>query len=369
MSKLKTLSLLFLICFLFAIYSVYENYDAWFEATTKQKQQARGKTETIQAIESEVNRVAEAAGGNIEFYDPVWQGYERAQKRFQEQVAMLVKQNRPHLESVVRTQLQQEFLRLNLNARKLHFLLEREPERVVRDHGLNAFIRNDWSAADDGLIETAYPDVAKIKKRIQLLKNRIRSHPDWEELRGYVLGDLRDDPKYQQIKQQLDDQLAKLGEQLGGDRRLQIVDKITPAVPAVQLLPGVPVEKTGLAVQDRLGRVYCVIVDDGWLKVRFVPPHKKQALDLATIDRPESDEVLWITRAGTERLELIAIQTAPAGNKLIMMYNPEVPFRDARAGWVSDSPMYTLDVNDPDSGLQQARFSPRVIFEVLKKCP
>jgi len=135
---------------------------------------------------------------NTSQVEALWKDYVVAKKRLQFDLANLMGNQWPELQSVAGLQRDQQFALVELHNMKFQYLLVYDPDRIVYDEGLSQFADFDWNEADSEALREMNPDFSKLERWAELNSNRLSDHPDLT-MAGERLTSLQRDERYQSM--------------------------------------------------------------------------------------------------------------------------------------------------------------------------
>jgi hypothetical protein len=130
--------------------------------------------------------------------EALWKDYIVAEKRLQVDLANLMGNQWPELQSVAGLQRDQQFALVELHNLKFQYLLVYDPDRIVYDEGLSQFADFDWNEADSEALRELNPDFSKLERWAELNSKRLSDHPN-VTLVDERIASLQRDERYQSM--------------------------------------------------------------------------------------------------------------------------------------------------------------------------
>jgi len=105
--------------------------------------------------------------------DLAWGKYSSSQKKIQVAFHHLVRLNWPDLKDIIHKSQELQLALVDERDRRFYYLLEHEPDRIVRDDGFSAFVNFDWAEEDTDSLREKNPNYRKLEKKIKKLKKEV----------------------------------------------------------------------------------------------------------------------------------------------------------------------------------------------------
>ncbi len=119
--------------------------------------------------------------------DEAWEKYVSSYKKLQVAFHDLVRLHGPELGEVVNQSLELGLLIMDEKTKQFYYLLEHEPERIVRNAGFRSFINFAWFEEDNKKLRKKDKEYRKFQEHVKDLKEKTEKNPDFpkiqEELR------------------------------------------------------------------------------------------------------------------------------------------------------------------------------------------
>ncbi|MGV7220842.1 MAG: hypothetical protein ACQ9MH_04895 [Nitrospinales bacterium] len=138
--------------------------------------------------------------------DKAWDKCSSLQEKWLGTLHEIVLSSKPHLKNSADLSLKWRFTTLKVNSLKFKYLLENDPDRIIRDKGLRSFMDLDWFWDDSRDLGKSNPDFLKWESEMSVLEKKNNKHPDWPELKAY----LRSIAKDKEHKEKFDKFLSDL---------------------------------------------------------------------------------------------------------------------------------------------------------------
>ncbi|MFQ5482907.1 MAG: hypothetical protein ACE5ER_09120 [Nitrospinaceae bacterium] len=138
--------------------------------------------------------------------DPAWDGFVALQTRWLRQLHDLILNQRPDFKGIADLSLRWRTEQMRLDTLKFRFLLSHHAAAIQRDKGLPAFLRLEWFPDYTAALEKSGPIFARQEKKAGALKEKVKTHPQWQALQDY-LKELQKSPEH---KPQFDRFIAEM---------------------------------------------------------------------------------------------------------------------------------------------------------------
>lgn len=153
-----------------------------------------------------VMAAAMTAGGSAaarpELRDEAREKAAAAQQRFQQDMYDMLASRWRHLEGLAAVQRDLQLALIDARTRRFYFLLEHDPERIVRDQGISPFLNFEWTPEDNHQFRADSSEYVELEKRIKKLRGRSDGHPQWPEAREKALS-LQSEADFQHAMERL----------------------------------------------------------------------------------------------------------------------------------------------------------------------
>lgn len=153
--------------------------------------------------------------------DPAWDKCASLQEEWLNTLHQIVMSEKPRLKDSADLSLKWRFAAIKVNSLKFKYLLKTDPNRIIRDKGLKAFVELDWFWDDSRDLGKANPDFLILESEMAALEKDNSSHPDWPELKSY----LRTLAKSETHKKKFDKFLSELTGALRENGAVKISDQ------------------------------------------------------------------------------------------------------------------------------------------------
>lgn len=118
--------------------------------------------------------------------DRVWDKCSQIQEEWIHTIYDLVISQKPHLKDAADLSLKWRMTALKVNSLKFQYLLEKDPDRLVRDMGITAFMELNWFWDDNRDYGKVNPAFLELEKEMTELEEKNSNHPKWPELKQYL---------------------------------------------------------------------------------------------------------------------------------------------------------------------------------------
>lgn len=153
--------------------------------------------------------------------DKAWDKCSSLQEEWLLTLHRIVVSEKPRLKKSADLSIKWRFLAIKVNSLKFKYLLKTDPNRIIRDRGLKAFVELDWFWDDSRDLGKANPDFLIFESEMAKLEKENSSHPDWPELKSY----LRAMAKSKEHKKKFDKFLSELTGALRDNGAVKISDQ------------------------------------------------------------------------------------------------------------------------------------------------
>lgn len=130
--------------------------------------------------------------------DEAWEKYVSSYKKLQVAFHDLVRLYKPDLDQVINQSLELGLLMMDEKTKRFYYLLEYEPDRIVRNAGFRSFINFAWFDGDEKRFRKKDKEYRKLQDHIKEVKEKTEKNPDFPKIQE-ELRHMENDQRYMDV--------------------------------------------------------------------------------------------------------------------------------------------------------------------------
>lgn len=127
--------------------------------------------------------------------DKAWDAFNKLQEKWLVELRDLIVATQPKLKEIADLSLKWRLAEKDLATMKFIYIKNHDPEKIVRDKGLPAFVNLMWFPEYTEELQKSDPAFKKQENKVAALKKENEKHPDWQALQDHVKS-LKDSEKH-----------------------------------------------------------------------------------------------------------------------------------------------------------------------------
>lgn len=143
----------------------------------------------------------------------LWEQQVNSINEFQEKLASLLLKEIPAAKEIILIQRDLQLVMIKMRSEKFYYLLENDPDRIVKDQGLSKWINFEWTKEDEEKLLLTNNKFKRLTAEYEVLMKNNQGHKQWPNARK-KFSTIRETEDYITLQENLMNSLKAVGEEL-----------------------------------------------------------------------------------------------------------------------------------------------------------